>query len=173
MRGGNGNYRIRPFGRVPNLWILLERSAFHLVGVKSKQHWVWRPVTSSGALKPSQKHSAWRGTTLRNGIEQEIGTWNVTRFGRFPCDKESCGSYKKLMDLSLFRDPVFVLFALSNFCTSIGLNIPYVYMKVIYYIWLFSFQLTVFFVNRTRRWVWRYHPRMQASLFQSSALPIR
>jgi len=32
-------------------------------------------------------------------------------------------------DLSLFKDPIFVLFSLSNFCTSIGFNVPYVFMK--------------------------------------------
>ena len=40
-----------------------------------------------------------------------------------------------MMDLSLFKDPIFLLFCLSNFCTSIGFNVPYVFMKVI----LFSF----------------------------------
>lgn len=34
-----------------------------------------------------------------------------------------------MMDLSLFKDPIFLLFSLSNFCTSIGFNVPYVFMK--------------------------------------------
>lgn len=32
------------------------------------------------------------------------------------------------MDFSLFKDPIFILFVVSNFCTSIGFNIPYVYI---------------------------------------------
>jgi len=40
-------------------------------------------------------------------------------------------AYKEMMDFSLFKDPVFVLFTVSNFCTSIGFNVPYVFMKVI------------------------------------------
>lgn len=38
-------------------------------------------------------------------------------------------AYKEMMDFSLFKDPVFVLFTVSNFCTSIGFNVPYVFMK--------------------------------------------
>jgi len=34
-----------------------------------------------------------------------------------------------MMDLTLFKDPIFLLFSLSNFCTSIGFNVPYVFMK--------------------------------------------
>jgi len=34
-----------------------------------------------------------------------------------------------MMDLSLFKDPIFILFSISNFCTSIGFNVPYVFMK--------------------------------------------
>ena len=33
-----------------------------------------------------------------------------------------------MLDFSLFKDPVFILFTLSNFLTSIGFNIPYVYI---------------------------------------------
>lgn len=34
----------------------------------------------------------------------------------------------EMMDVSLFRDPIFILFTLSNFCTSIGFNVPYVFL---------------------------------------------
>jgi len=49
--------------------------------------------------------------------------------GCIPCSPESYHAYKEMMDFSLFRDPIFVLFTISNFCTSIGFNVPYVYMK--------------------------------------------
>lgn len=34
----------------------------------------------------------------------------------------------EMMDFSLFKDPIFILFTLSNFCTSIGFNVPYVFL---------------------------------------------
>lgn len=33
-----------------------------------------------------------------------------------------------MMNFDLFHDPVFILFTVSNFCTSIGFNVPYVYL---------------------------------------------
>ena len=50
--------------------------------------------------------------------------------GLIPCEKESYDAYKEMMDFNLFKDPVFILFTVSNFCTSIGFNVPYVYIKV-------------------------------------------
>ena len=50
--------------------------------------------------------------------------------GCIPCSPESYHAYKEMMDFSLLTDPIFVLFTISNFCTSIGFNVPYVYMKV-------------------------------------------
>lgn len=32
-----------------------------------------------------------------------------------------------MVDFSLFRDPIFLMYAISNFLTSIGFNVPYVY----------------------------------------------
>lgn len=32
------------------------------------------------------------------------------------------------MNFSLLKDPIFVIFALSNFFTSVGFNVPYVYL---------------------------------------------
>ena len=52
--------------------------------------------------------------------------------GLFPCEKESYDAYREMMDFNLLKDPVFILFTISNFCTSIGFNVPYVYIKVIY-----------------------------------------
>lgn len=50
--------------------------------------------------------------------------------GLIPCNKESYDAYKEMMDFGLLKDPVFILFTISNFCTSIGFNVPYVYIKV-------------------------------------------
>ncbi|XP_017752869.1 PREDICTED: monocarboxylate transporter 12 [Eufriesea mexicana] len=37
-------------------------------------------------------------------------------------------SFQKDVDISVLKDPVFILFTFSNFCTSIGFYIPYVYV---------------------------------------------
>lgn len=38
--------------------------------------------------------------------------------------------FKTMMDLSLLKDPIFLFFAFSNFFTSIGYNVPYIYLVV-------------------------------------------
>lgn len=51
--------------------------------------------------------------------------------------KSSCGNcvsedtketLREMLDFSLLRDPIFILFTVSNFCTSIGFNVPYIYI---------------------------------------------
>lgn len=44
--------------------------------------------------------------------------------GIFACSDE----VREMLDFSLFKDLVFILFSLSNLLTSIGFNIPYVYV---------------------------------------------
>lgn len=44
-----------------------------------------------------------------------------------PCSDESKAALSEMLDLSLLFDPIFVLFSVSNFLTSIGFYIPYVY----------------------------------------------
>jgi MCP family monocarboxylic acid transporter-like MFS transporter 14 len=34
---------------------------------------------------------------------------------------------RQMLDMSLLRDAVFLMFATSNFLTSVGFNVPYVY----------------------------------------------
>lgn len=45
-----------------------------------------------------------------------------------PNTQETCSILQRMLDISLFKDPVFVLFVISNFCTSIGFNAPYVFL---------------------------------------------
>ena len=49
---------------------------------------------------------------------------------RYCCCKPSTGAFKKMMDLSILKDGIFLMFAVSNFLTSIGFNVPYVYTVV-------------------------------------------
>lgn len=44
------------------------------------------------------------------------------------CSPETKDTLREMLDFSLFKDVVFILFTLSNFLTSIGFNIPYVYI---------------------------------------------
>ncbi|KAK0179893.1 hypothetical protein PV327_005604 [Microctonus hyperodae] len=48
--------------------------------------------------------------------------------GNINSNDESTGIMEEMLGLSLMKDPVFLLFVMSNFCTSIGFNIPYIYI---------------------------------------------
>ncbi|XP_064455597.1 monocarboxylate transporter 9-like [Ornithodoros turicata] len=45
------------------------------------------------------------------------------------CSDEMEAAVREMMNFALLRSPVFVLFAVSNFFTSVGFNVPYVYTK--------------------------------------------
>lgn len=51
-------------------------------------------------------------------------------FECLPYAEKTFNVFTDMLELSLLKDPVFLLFTLSNFCTSIGFNIPYVYIVV-------------------------------------------
>lgn len=44
-------------------------------------------------------------------------------------EKEDAAS-SSMLDFSLFKDPIFIMFLISNFLTSLGFNVPYVYVVV-------------------------------------------
>ncbi|KAH8292909.1 hypothetical protein KR044_008159 [Drosophila immigrans] len=48
--------------------------------------------------------------------------------GCITCSKETRDTFAEMMNFSLLKDAVFVIFSISNFCTSIGFNMPYLYM---------------------------------------------
>lgn len=48
--------------------------------------------------------------------------------GIVPCSQETKDTLSEMLDFSLFKDIIFIIFTLSNFLTSIGFNIPYVYI---------------------------------------------
>ena len=50
--------------------------------------------------------------------------------GCIPASGEASKAFKEMMDLSLLKDVIFIIFAVSNFLTSIGFNVPYVYVVV-------------------------------------------
>ncbi|XP_018324222.1 uncharacterized protein LOC108736335 isoform X2 [Agrilus planipennis] len=48
--------------------------------------------------------------------------------GMFSCSEETKETLTVMMDVSLLKDVIFIIFSLSNFLTSIGFNIPFVYI---------------------------------------------
>ncbi|XP_050426328.1 uncharacterized protein LOC126836747 isoform X2 [Adelges cooleyi] len=44
------------------------------------------------------------------------------------CSSEAKDTIKQLLDFSLLKDPIFIMYTVSNFLTSIGFNIPYLYL---------------------------------------------
>jgi hypothetical protein len=46
------------------------------------------------------------------------------------CSADAKNTIKHLLDFALLKDPVFILYTVSNFLTSIGFNIPYLYLVV-------------------------------------------
>ncbi|XP_060662208.1 monocarboxylate transporter 12 [Drosophila nasuta] len=48
--------------------------------------------------------------------------------GCITCSKETRDTFAEMMNFSLLKDAVFVIFSISNFCTSIGFNVPYLYV---------------------------------------------
>ena len=50
--------------------------------------------------------------------------------GCIPAGREASNAFKEMMDFSLLKDVIFIMFAISNFLTSIGFNVPYVYTAV-------------------------------------------
>ena len=50
-------------------------------------------------------------------------------------EEKCCGcipmnTFNEILNLGLFKDRIFVMFVISNFLTSIGFNVPYVYTVV-------------------------------------------
>lgn len=48
--------------------------------------------------------------------------------GCISCSKETRDTFAEMMNFSLLKDVIFVIFSVSNFCTSIGFNVPYLYV---------------------------------------------
>lgn len=71
-----------------------------------------------------RRHSTY--SYKRRHVEEEVEA--ATFCGVIPCSQENKETLMAMFNLSLFKDIIFILFALSNFLTSIGFNIPYLYI---------------------------------------------
>ncbi|XP_034237653.1 monocarboxylate transporter 12 isoform X2 [Thrips palmi] len=52
----------------------------------------------------------------------------LTVCGCIPCSPETKDTLTEMLDMSLFKDVIFILFTVSNFLTSIGFYMPYAYL---------------------------------------------
>ncbi|CAG5097051.1 Similar to SLC16A14: Monocarboxylate transporter 14 (Homo sapiens) [Cotesia congregata] len=95
-----------------------------------------RDIFYQGSVENIRKRSASVGhhevrPTIRNSV---MSLPNATGYKPSettecaPYMDKSCGILQQMLELSLLKDPVFLIFVISNFCTSIGFNIPYVYI---------------------------------------------
>ena len=50
--------------------------------------------------------------------------------GCIPVSPETKKNLSQMLDLGLLKDSIFIMFVMSNFLTSIGFNVPYVYTVV-------------------------------------------
>lgn len=66
--------------------------------------------------------------SLKKVSDEKLEPENYIMCGCIPCSKETRDTLSEMMDFGLLRDPVFIIFTMSNFLTSIGFNIPYVYI---------------------------------------------
>lgn len=91
--------------------------------------YIYYNFIGSGSLIITENHTIIRSSvqSLPNGIEHKKEN-EITEC--LPCTEETLGIFQKMLDVNLLKDPIFILFIVSNFCTSIGFNIPYVYLIV-------------------------------------------
>ncbi|KAE8746899.1 hypothetical protein FOCC_FOCC006319 [Frankliniella occidentalis] len=89
------------------------------------------PLTTS-ASKLS-RHTSVEGLGGAKGSSLEVESPDsdvqLTVCGCIPCSPETKDTLAEMLDMSLFKDVIFLLFAVSNFLTSIGFYMPYSYLQ--------------------------------------------
>ena len=63
-------------------------------------------------------------------VAEDFPAEDVTLCGCFNISGEAVKGLKQMFSLGLLKDPIFIMFVVSNFLTSIGFNVPYVYTVV-------------------------------------------
>ncbi|XP_055585948.1 monocarboxylate transporter 13 [Uranotaenia lowii] len=83
------------------------------------------PSYSSLALQDRSRY----GSVQMNGVNKsKFDEQETVCCGCIPCSKETSDTFQEMMNFSLLKDPIFIIFTVSNFLTSVGFNIPYVYL---------------------------------------------
>lgn len=92
----------------------------HGSGIMHKPDILYQGSMQSLAKFRSSTHIPERSQEQKVELEERC-SW-------LPCSSEFKSALSQMLDLSLLTDPIFILFAISNFLTSIGFYIPYVYI---------------------------------------------
>lgn len=80
-------------------------------------------------LTEGLQHSGRKRTISHSSYRQRtISTHEEDKKYCICLNEDTKDALVEMLDFSLFKNPLFLLFTLSNFCTSIGFNIPYVYL---------------------------------------------
>ncbi|XP_034657198.1 monocarboxylate transporter 12 [Drosophila subobscura] len=99
---------------------LYQGSLHNLPEYGSSRHDLSRSMSGSGVIK--------RYGSLRQSNQMDETQDDGKCCGCISCSKETRDTFSEMMNFSLLRDIIFVIFSLSNFCTSIGFNVPYLYI---------------------------------------------
>lgn len=85
-----------------------------------------------GSVRSIAEHSTVKLTSETDGdveasaVPREVNSNDGNSCGCISADTKQ--TLKEMLDMELLKDPIFMLFTLSNIFTSIGFNIPYVYL---------------------------------------------
>lgn len=88
------------------------------VGSDADRYGSFRPINGAPSVD-SETHNDANGDSGAEGASHCCGVI-----------KRQLRTFAQIMSFDLFADPIFIVFTVSNFCTSIGFNVPYVYMAV-------------------------------------------
>uniref|UniRef100_A0A0K8V1X2 Monocarboxylate transporter 5 n=2 Tax=Bactrocera latifrons TaxID=174628 RepID=A0A0K8V1X2_BACLA len=66
--------------------------------------------------------------SVRHSVRGSQNDVRIKCCGCINCSQETHDTFVEMMNFSLLKDAVFMVFALSNFFTSIGFNVPYIYI---------------------------------------------
>ncbi|KAH8360753.1 hypothetical protein KR084_006941 [Drosophila pseudotakahashii] len=99
---------------------LYQGSLHNLPDYVSSRNDLNRSMSGSGVIK--------RYGSLRQSNNVSQSQEEAKCCGCITCSKETRDTFAEMMNFSLLKDVIFVIFSVSNFCTSIGFNVPYLYV---------------------------------------------
>ncbi|KAH8373871.1 hypothetical protein KR200_010865 [Drosophila serrata] len=99
---------------------LYQGSLHNLPDYVSSRNDLNRSMSGSGVIK--------RYGSLRQNNNLSQSMEETKCCGCITCSKETRDTFAEMMNFSLLKDVIFVIFSVSNFCTSIGFNVPYLYV---------------------------------------------
>lgn len=105
--------------------IMYKKDVFYRGSIHSLHHHKSR--SDMGSSEGHRYGSVHQMTSLK---EQDIAELEEKAIvcGCIPCSPETKDTLNEMLHFGLLKDPVFIIFTVSNFLTSIGFNIPYVYI---------------------------------------------